>query len=67
MYHRFSRFSQSILSRVMELYGQTVYASGCMTYHLQARSSWTHSVLMPMKAVNEAVLKVVEETSCAEI
>ncbi len=51
----------------MELYGQTVYASGCMTYHLQARSSWTHSVLMPMKAVNEAVLKVVEETSCAEI
>jgi DNA invertase Pin-like site-specific DNA recombinase len=41
--------------------GQRAFSYGCMTYHLRGRSACANSLLVPMEAANEAVLKVLEE------
>ena len=41
--------------------GQRAFFYGCMSFHLRGRSACTNSLLVPMEAANEAVLKVLEE------
>ena len=41
--------------------GLRAFAYGCMTYHLRGRTACTNSMLIPMEAANEAVLKVFEQ------
>ena len=38
--------------------GQRAFSYGCMTFHLRGRAACTNSLLVPMEAANEAVLKV---------
>jgi len=41
--------------------GQRAFFYGCMTNHLRGRSACSNSLLVPMEAANEAVLKVLEQ------
>jgi DNA invertase Pin-like site-specific DNA recombinase len=41
--------------------GHRAFFYGCMTFHLRGSSACTNSLLVPMEAANEAVLKVLDE------